>query len=93
MTAPAPGAHAGGIVTLGGTASDATSGVGQMVFKVNGTIVGTSSGSPASVSWDSTSTPDGPVSVTVEAKDVAGNGPTASPPARSSSTTIRRPSR
>jgi len=30
------------------------------------------------VSWDSTSTPDGPVSVTVEATDVAGNGPAVS---------------
>ena len=78
VTAPAPGAHAGGIVTLSGSASDATSGVGQMVFKVNGTVVGTASGTPASVNWDSTSTPDGPVSVTVEAKDVAGNGPTVS---------------
>ena len=78
VTAPAPGAHAGGTVTLGGAASDPTSGVGQMVFKVNGTVVGTASGTPASVNWDSTSTPDGPVSVTVEAKDVAGNGPTVS---------------
>ena len=78
VTSPAPGAHAGGVVTLSGSASDATSGVGQMVFKVNGTVVGTASGTPASVNWDSTSTPDGPVSVTVEAKDVAGNGPTVS---------------
>ncbi|HEY5059098.1 MAG TPA: Ig-like domain-containing protein [Gaiellaceae bacterium] len=78
VTAPAPGAYVGGTVTLTGAASDATSGVGQMVFKVNGTVVGASSGTPASVSWDSTSTPDGPVSVTVEAKDVAGNGPTVS---------------
>ena len=78
VTAPAPGAHAGGTITLGGSASDATSGVGQMVFKVDGTVVGTTSGTPASVNWDSTSTPDGPVSVTVEAKDVAGNGPTVS---------------
>ena len=79
VTAPAPGAHVSGTVAVGGVASDATSGIGQMVFKVNGTIVGTSSGSPASVSWDSTSLPDGPVSVTVEAKDAAGNGPTVSP--------------
>ena len=78
VTAPAPGVHAGGVVTLGGAASDATSGIGQMVFKVNGTVVGTATGTPASVTWDSTSTPDGPVSVTVEAKDVAGNGPTVS---------------
>ena len=79
VTAPAPGAHAGGTVTLSGAASDATSGVGQMVFKVNGTVVGTATGTPASVNWDSTATSDGPVSVTVEAKDVAGNGPTVSP--------------
>jgi hypothetical protein len=78
VTAPAPGVHVSGTVTLGGAASDATSGVGQMVFKVDGAVVGTSSGTPASVNWDSTSTPDGPVSVTVEAKDVAGNGPTVS---------------
>jgi len=79
VTAPAPGSYAGGTITLSGAASDATSGVGQMVFKVNGSVVGTASGTPASVNWDSTSTPDGPVSVTVEAKDVAGNGPTVSP--------------
>jgi hypothetical protein len=78
VTAPAAAADVSGTVTLTATASDATSGVGQMVFKVNGTVVGTSSGSPASVNWDSTSTADGPVSVTVEAKDVAGNGPTVS---------------
>ena len=78
VTAPAPGAYVGGTVTLGGSASDASSGVDQMVFKVNGTVVGTTSGTPASVSWDSTSTPDGPVSVTVAATDVAGNGPTVS---------------
>jgi chitinase len=78
VTTPAAGAHVSGTVTLGGTASDATSGVGQMVFKVDGAVVGTTSGSPASVNWDSTSLPDGPVSVTVEAKDVGVNGPTAS---------------
>ncbi len=78
VTAPAAAANVSGTVTLTATASDATSGVGQMVFKVNGTVVGTASGSPASVSWDSTSTADGPVSVTVAAKDVAGNGPTVS---------------
>jgi Bacterial Ig domain/Bacterial Ig-like domain/Bacterial Ig-like domain (group 3) len=78
VTSPAPSAHVGGTVTLTGGASDAGSGIGQLVFKVNGSVVGTASGSPASVTWDSTSTPDGPVSVTVEAKDVAGNGPTGS---------------
>ena len=78
VTAPAAGAHVGGIVALGGASSDATSGVGQLVFKVNGTVVGTTAGSPASVNWNSTSTADGPVSVTVEAKDVAANGPTVS---------------
>ena len=78
VTAPAAGAHVGGTVTLKGSAADATSGVGQLVFRVNGTVVGTTSGTPASVSWDSTSTPDGPVSVTVEVTDVAGNGPTVS---------------
>ena len=57
VTAPASGAHVAGTVALTGTASDATSGVGQMTFKVNGTVVGTSAGSPASVNWDSTSTP------------------------------------
>ena len=78
VTAPAAAADVSGTVTLTATASDATSGVGQMVFKVNGTVVGTTAGSPASVNWDSTSTADGPVSVTVEAKDIVGNGPTVS---------------
>ena len=78
VTAPAAGAFAGGTVTLAGTAADSASGVGQMVFKINGTVVGTTSGSPASVDWDSTSIPDGPATVTLEAMDVAGNGPTVS---------------
>ena len=78
VTGPGAGAYAGGTVTLKGGASDAGSGIGQMVFKVDGTIVGTASGTPAQVAWDSSSTPDGPVSVTVEASDVAGNGPTVS---------------
>jgi hypothetical protein len=78
VTAPAAGAHVGGTVTLSGSASDGTSGVGQMVFKVDGAVVGTTTGTPASVAWDTTSTADGPVSLTVEANDVAGNGPTSS---------------
>ena len=78
VTAPAAGAFAGGTVTLAGNAADSASGVGQMVFKINGTVVGTTSGSPASLDWDSTSIPDGPATVTLEAMDVAGNGPTVS---------------
>ena len=72
------GAFVGGTVTLAGNAADSASGVGQMVFKINGTVVGTTSGSPASLDWDSTSIPDGPATVTLEAMDVAGNGPTVS---------------
>ena len=60
VTAPAAGAFVGGTVTLAGNAADSASGVGQVVFKINGTIVGTTSGSPASLDWDSTSIPDGP---------------------------------
>ena len=90
VTAPAAGAFAGGTVTLAGNAADSASGVGQMVFKINGTVVGTTSGSPASLDWDSTSIPDGPATGPSRPWTSPETGRPSRRDGRSSSTTILR---
>jgi subtilisin len=73
LTAPADGAKVSGTVTLSANASDNT-GVKEVRFYVNGVLVGTDTTSPYSVSWDSTSVPEGDnYTIQAEAYDAAGN--------------------
>jgi hypothetical protein len=73
LASPAPDSFARGTITLQATASDATSGVGAVRFAVNGVEVGACDGASCSVSFDTTTLPDGPFQVTATALDRAGN--------------------
>lgn len=79
VTAPAAGSTVSG--TQVAVAADAVddSTVSTVEFLVGSTVVGTDTTAPYSVAWDSTSVPDGPVSMTARATDAAGNTGTSSP--------------
>jgi Bacterial Ig domain/Chitobiase/beta-hexosaminidase C-terminal domain len=76
LTAPANGAVVGGSVTLTATATD-NIGVDHVDFLVDGSVVGTASSSPYSVSWNSGSVTNGSHSITARAVDTAGNSATS----------------
>jgi len=79
ITAPVAGSTVSGTsVPITASASDG-SGVTQVEFLVGSTVVGTDTSAPYSVSWNSTSVPDGSVSVTARATDPNGNVGAASP--------------
>lgn len=67
-----PGDPISGTVTLEATATD-NQGVAEVRFYVNGSLVGTDTSAPYSVSWDSTTVGNGDVALTAEADDAAGN--------------------
>jgi chitodextrinase len=72
LTAPAGGATVGGVVTLSADATDNV-GIAHVDFFVNGTIVGSVEEPPYSVTWDSTSVVDGPVTISAQAVDGSSN--------------------
>ena len=72
VTAPASGATVSGTVTITATATDAV-GVTGVDFYRGTVLLGSDATSPYSLSWDTTGTPDGAASITVKAKDAAGN--------------------
>jgi peptidoglycan/xylan/chitin deacetylase (PgdA/CDA1 family) len=77
LTAPAAGTAVGGnAVTISATATDNVA-VGQVEFLVGGAVVGTDTTSPYSTVWDSTTTPNGPVSITARATDTSDNAATS----------------
>ena len=84
LTAPADGQTISGNVAIGANASDATAGVALVQFRVKAsgsssfTTVGTDTTAPYSVSWDSTTAPDGPADLEAVATDRAGNVVTSS---------------
>lgn len=79
LTAPADASTvSGAAVTLAAEATDDGSVTG-VEFLVNGSSVGTDATAPYAISWDSTSTPDGPVSITVRATDEVGNTSASTP--------------
>ncbi|HET7026294.1 MAG TPA: Ig-like domain-containing protein [Candidatus Limnocylindrales bacterium] len=71
LVTPAAGASVSASTTLSATASDA-SGIAKVEFLVDGAVVGTDTTAPYSTSWDSTTTPDGNVSITARATDTTG---------------------
>lgn len=78
LTAPTNGSTVSGTVTLTATASDA-SGIAGVQFQVNGANVGSEdTGSPYSVSWNTTGVTNGTYSVTAIARDTPGNVQTSS---------------
>jgi len=68
----APPATVSGTLTLAATATDNV-GVTSVRFLVNGSLVGTASAAPYTVSWDTTTVVNGPATVVAEARDSAGN--------------------
>jgi archaellum component FlaF (FlaF/FlaG flagellin family) len=72
LTAPADGASVSGSITISADATD-NLGVSRVQFLVNGTVVGTDSSSPYSISWDSTTIANGTATITARATDAANN--------------------
>jgi Bacterial Ig domain len=72
LTAPAAGATLTGPVTLTATASSPV-GIAKVDFLVDGVVVATGTSSPYTVTWDSTTVGDGPVTLTARATDTAGS--------------------
>jgi peptidoglycan/xylan/chitin deacetylase (PgdA/CDA1 family) len=79
VTAPAPGATVSGTsVPITATASDGTA-VTQVQFLVGSMVVGTDTTAPYAITWNSTTVPDGNVSITARATDPNGNVGTSAP--------------
>jgi endonuclease G, mitochondrial len=72
VTAPAAGATVSGSVSLTASAADHV-GVTSVDFAVDGAVVASASGTPFSASWSSSSTFNGPHTLTAIAHDAAGN--------------------
>jgi len=78
LTAPADGISVSAKVILSADAIDAV-GVEDVDFLVNGTVVGTvGEGGPYIITWDSTTVPDGSVTITARAVDTSLNETTSS---------------
>jgi thermitase len=74
ITSPASGASVAGPVTIGGTAADATSGVGSISLYVDGArVCSTFTSSPFTCQWNSVSSIDGSHTIKSEVYDKAGN--------------------
>jgi hypothetical protein len=76
LSAPKTGATLTWTVTLSATASD-NIGIKQVDFLVDGNLAKSATGSPYTVSWDSTSVGNGTHSVAARAIDLAGNQTTS----------------
>jgi peptidoglycan/xylan/chitin deacetylase (PgdA/CDA1 family)/archaellum component FlaF (FlaF/FlaG flagellin family) len=72
LTGPAAGSTLSGQVTFTANASSPV-GISKVSFLVDGVVVGTSTTSPYTATWNSATVGDGPVTVTAEATDVSGN--------------------
>jgi peptidoglycan/xylan/chitin deacetylase (PgdA/CDA1 family) len=78
LSAPADGAVVKGPVTLSAFAGD-DRGIASVEFLCSiGGVVGTDTTAPYSLTWDSTTVPDGSVSITARATDTSGNPTTSS---------------
>jgi hypothetical protein len=76
LTSPSAGQAISGTITLSGSASDATSGVARVDVSIDGGATwnaATVNGGQWSYPLNTTSLPDGPLTVSVRARDVAGN--------------------
>ena len=78
ITSPANGASLFLSATLQASASD-NMGVTQVVFYDGGTVIGTDTTAPYSVSWNLLSVPKGTHTLTARAHDAAGNVTTSTP--------------
>ena len=72
LTAPEVGTTVNGIVTISANATD-NAAIAHVDFLVNGQPIGTVEEPPFTVSWDSTTVPDGNVTIAARAVDIAAN--------------------
>ena len=72
VTTPAQGALVGGPVLVTASASDDV-GVGRVDFLADGAVVASDTTRPYSATWDSTTSADGPVTLTARATDTSSN--------------------
>jgi peptidoglycan/xylan/chitin deacetylase (PgdA/CDA1 family) len=79
ITSPAEGSTVNGNVKIMANATDAPSGIAQVSFYVNGTLLGTKTSAPYFVSWNTKKLAAGEYTLVAVAQDAAGNM-TASPP-------------
>jgi ELWxxDGT repeat protein len=72
ISSPAQGAQLRRIVQVSATASD-NQGVTRVEFYANGALLGTDTTAPYDVSWDTAAGPNGSITLTTRAYDLAGN--------------------
>jgi ELWxxDGT repeat protein len=72
LTSPAQNTRLRRIVQVSATASD-NMGVERVEFYANGALIGTDTTAPYDVSWDTATGPDGGITLTTRAYDLAGN--------------------
>ena len=72
LTAPADGATVGGAVTISANATD-NAAIARVDFLVNGQVIGTVEEPPFAVEWESTTVPDGSVTIAARAVDIGSN--------------------
>ncbi len=72
LTGPAAGSTLSGQVSFTATASSPV-GISKVSFLVNGVVVATSTTSPYTATWNSATVGDGPVTITAQATDAAGD--------------------
>jgi hypothetical protein len=79
ITSPTEGETVSGTIDVTADASDATSGVTQVEFFVDGSSIGVDTSEPYAVSWDTTTVSNGSHELTAVATDGAGNTATSDP--------------
>jgi hypothetical protein len=77
LISPENGATINGTVTISANAAD-NAAIGHVDFFVNGQMVGTAEEPPYAVDWESTTVPDGSVTIAARAVDIASNPSTES---------------
>jgi hypothetical protein len=79
LTSPTNGATVTGSIKITASASDSGSGVARVEFYVDGQLVGTSTATPYSVTWNSTKSAKGSHTIYAVAVDNAGNSQATAP--------------
>jgi peptidoglycan/xylan/chitin deacetylase (PgdA/CDA1 family) len=78
LTSPIDGSRVSGTVSVTAVASDAGSGIARVAFYVDGILLGTKTGSPYRVQWNTRKTTKGEHVLYAVATDVAGNSQSTS---------------
>jgi peptidoglycan/xylan/chitin deacetylase (PgdA/CDA1 family) len=79
ITAPTGGSTVKGVVKVTASATDNASGIANVSFYANGVLIGSKTGAPYTISWNTNKLTKGSYTLTAVAQDVAGNAGTSSP--------------